>query len=204
MKSKVLFIFTFCLLGSTIVSCIYGTCDPVPPHFEIKGLESYNMRFNNSGTNPWVTLQEDESVSWNNFFVRFEFEVNYIANKSLSFGGTLMALSCGEPGEAGDKIGVDTVIVRTVCDYNENYQAGSNINEIILTNRWVFFTDYFDEFIPLTDYLSNNSDGVRDNMFELKLTEPPTINTQFSFAVTYKLNNGEVFTHTIQTINLTK
>ena len=205
MKRKILSVVILCLFESVIVSCIYGTCDPVPPHFEIKGITSYNLRYTNSGkSNPWETIEENESIVWTNFFTRFGFEVNYIASKHLNFGGALVALSCEEAGGAGDKIGVDTVIVRTLFDYNENYPTGSVINDIVLINRWTFFYDGFDKFLPLEDYLIENSEGVRYDTFELKLTEAPSTSRTFSFDVTYKLNNGEEFQHKTTPVNLMK
>lgn len=204
MKSKTIVIFTFCLIGSTVVSCINGTCDPVPPHFEIKGIESFNMRYTNSGLNPWETLAENESIIWSNYFTRFGFEMNFIAELPWNFGGAVLATSCDEPGGAGDKIGVDTVIVRTAFDYNENYMAGSVINEIILTNTWTFRTEDFDKFLPLEAYISENSEGVRSQTFELKLTEEPSTTRNFAFDISYKLNNGEEFRHQTATVLLTK
>ncbi|TRX61858.1 hypothetical protein FNH22_03525 [Fulvivirga sp. M361] len=204
MKSKAFFLCTFCLIGSSIVSCLHETCDPAPPHFEIKGITSSNRRFTNSVRGPSVTFEDNLPVNWSSFLTRFEFEVNYIAKARTGLNGTLMALSCLGPGEAGDKIGVDTVIVRTTNDYNKDYLKGAVINDIILANDWIFHTDDFDQFIPLADYIMNNSEGVLWHTFELKLTEPPARDTEFSFELTYKLNNGDEFTHTTRSVNLTE
>lgn len=201
MKSKFLLLLVFFIVGSTVMTC--GTCDPVPLHFEILGIESYNLRFTNAESRPSEFIEENESVIWSKFFVRFEFTANYIALSRDRFGGALLATSCSEPGESGDKIGVDTIVVRTVYDYNDDYPAGAVINNIVLINDWTFWNTDFDEFLQLDDYIIENSQGVRRNSFELKLTEKPATNRTFSFDITYRLNNGDVFKHLTEDANLT-
>lgn len=206
MNSKILFTFVFCLLGSTIISCINGSCDPVPSNFKINGIESVNLKYVSGGTYSysWETLNDTQAVSWDKFFVRFGFQVSYISAVAGDFGGTLMATSCEQAGDDGDKIGVDTVIIKTVNDYNEKYQAGSVLNDIVLTHDMSSATVDFDTFMSLQEYLIVNAAGVRFDSFELRLTEAPTNNNSFSVDVTYILNNGEVFQHRTAPVNLKK
>lgn len=188
------------------MSCIYGGCEPVPSNFKINGLESVNLKFVSGGTYSysWESLNDTQAVSWDKFFVRFGFQVSYISAISGDFSGTLMATSCGQAGEDGDKIGVDTVIIKTVNDYNEKYQAGSVLNDIVLTHDMSSATVDFDTFVSLQEYLLVNAAGVRFDSFELRLTEAPTNNNSFSVDVTYILNNGEVFQHRTAPVNLKK
>jgi hypothetical protein len=160
------------------------------------------MRFTNSGSNPWKALEKNESVIWHEFFIRFGFNTNYIAQSDFESNGSLIALSCDPAGHAGDKIGVDTVLIQTIYDYNENFSAGDIINSIILTNGWTFNVDDFNEFESIQGYLVKNIEGVRDEYFEVKLNEAPTADSEFSVLLTYKLNNGEEFTHTTETVKL--
>ncbi|WP_421897415.1 hypothetical protein [Marinoscillum sp.] len=202
MKSKFIFVFIFCLFGSTIFSCIYGTCDPVPLHFEITGVESENWEYVNLDSNPFESLELGDSTHWNTFMTQFIFQANYTALSTRDFGASLLATSCSQPGEAGDIIGVDTVVVRTVFDYNENYVSGAVINDIILAKGRFRVSDTFDDFLPLENYLSENSEGVTAITFQLILAESPTTNTPFAFDLTFVLNNGEVFQHRSPLINL--
>lgn len=197
-----LLLIFFLLINSSIISCFHGSCDPAPPHFEITGLEGYNMRFTNTGLNPWEPIEKNDTIDWENFFIRFGFHVNYIAESHFEPNGSLMALSCDPAGYAGDKIGVDTLIIRTVYDYNNNFSAGDIINPIILTNDWTFRVDDFTEFDSIQEYLINNAEGVRDDIFEIKLNEAPISSSQFAIQLTYKLNNGEEFDRTTETITL--
>ena len=202
MRSKIISIFIFCLFGSTILSCIYGTRDPVPLHFEITGVESKNWGYLNPDSSWFELSGVDDSVHWNNLMTQFIFQANYMALSKQDFGGGLMATSCSKPGEAGDIIGVDSVIVRTVFDYNENYVSGSVINDMILAKGRFRVSDTFDDFLPLEDYISENSEGVRVITFQLILTERPMTNTPFAFDLTFVLNNGNVFEHRSPSIQL--
>jgi hypothetical protein len=102
---KTSFLITCFIFGFCIISCVeddpYGDCGYIPPHFEILGIESFNRRLTDTYTNPWEAIDENESISWDNFFVRFGFEMNYIASNS-SFGSSLMALTCVQYGFSCD------------------------------------------------------------------------------------------------------
>lgn len=202
MKSKVISVFIFCLVGSTILSCIYGTCDPVPLHFEITGIESENWGYLSPDSSRFELLEGRDSVHWSNLMTQFIFQANYMALSRQDFGGSLMATSCSKPGEAGDIIGVDTVVVRTVLDYNENHVSGSVVNDIVLAKGRFRSSDTFADFLPLENYLSENAEGVRVITFQLILTESPTTNTPFAFDLTFVMNNGDVFQHRSPAIDL--
>lgn len=201
MRLSTVLIFVL-MIGSTVVSCFQGTCDPVPPFFQITGLNSFNLRFTNAGINPWEALAKDSAIDWKNFFVRFYFDKNYIGQLDIEPNGSLNALSCDPPGSAGDKIGVDTIFLVTLYDYNDEFLAGDTINPIILTNAWTYFVDDFDKFKPLNDYLLRNAVGVRQDQFEIKLNEAPITGKRFSMRVSYVLNNGEVFHDTTDPVTL--
>ncbi len=115
-----------------------------------------------------------------------------------------MALTCAPPGMAGDTVGVDTIIVRTKYDFNSKYPTGSVINDIVLINDWTLYPNDFDDFVTLSEYLAENSEGVKEETFELKLTEEPESDAPFSFDVTYILNNGEKFTNQSEEVDLLK
>ncbi|MEQ8807709.1 MAG: hypothetical protein RIG68_08830 [Imperialibacter sp.] len=196
----------FFMMGASIVSCLNrnGSCDPVPPHFRINDIGSTNMMLINSQPNPWRRIAENEKAPWAGFFIRFNFEVEYIAATSSNYGQSAMALSCIEQGYAGDKVGVDNVIVQTIYDYNDNYVAGDTINEIVLTNDWTYFYDDFEKFLPLSNYIADNRKGVLFEVFELKLSEAPAESDSFSLQLSFVLNNGEAFQHTTNPLVLTK
>ncbi|WP_339793258.1 hypothetical protein [uncultured Imperialibacter sp.] len=196
----------FFMLGACIVSCLTrdGSCESGPPHFRIKGIESTNMRLTTSEPNPWRKIIGNEQVLWDSFFISFNFQADYIAAIVSDYGQSLMALECAEQGYAGDKIGVDTIFVRTMYDYNDTYAAGDTINQIVLIKDWIFFYDDFEKFVPLSNYIVDNHNGVIDQQFQFKLSEAPGKGDSFSIQLSFILNNGEVFQHTTNPLVLTK
>lgn len=160
------------------------------------------MRSTNSGKNPWEIIEGHETIQWDRFFVRFGFQVDYIAQHQNPSAGGLLAKDCNERGYAGDKIGVDTIIVKTVDDYNENYLSGDTINNILLINPRTYSVEDFEKYTSLSNYIHENRDGIRSRSLELMLFEPPSSDVSFSFELIYKLNNGEQFVHTTESVFL--
>lgn len=163
MKSKIYIIFVFCSLGSSVISCFYPCPEPDSPYFRINDITSYNMRFTNSGTNPWEFVEDHSTIQWEKFFIRFGLKVDYISHHQHTPTGTLLAKDCNELGYAGDKIGVDTIIVKTMNDYNESYLSGDTINDIILTSGSTRFVEDFAKFTPLSSYINEYKDGIRSS-----------------------------------------
>lgn len=192
------------MFGTSIISCIQETCDPVPEYFEITDLVSTNLKYTGSSSDAWDYIEDNqpEPVVWDKYFVRFDFEVDYVAAASSDFGNSLMALSCIEPGHMGDKIGVKSIVIRTVNDYNENYPAGSEINPIAGIKYWSNNTGEMNSFFSIDSYITEFAEGVTQRFFELKLTEAPASSNSFAFDIVYTLNNGEAFTHRTNAVNL--
>jgi len=195
MTQKSILVFVFCFLGSSFGSCFWP-CDPVPEHFEITGIESEFLTYHYSSKYQWQTADVSEKVRWNEYFIRLLFDVEYIAQSNSSFGGSAFALSCRERGSGGDLVGVDTLYVRTIDDYNANFKAGSFMNTILLAS-----TDYFrdlydlDSFLPLSNYLVENNNGIREEFLNLKFDEVPDKEGAYSFEIIFILNNGLEFRH---------
>lgn len=196
MKMRTFFLIILFTLGSSLISCFYDdTCDPVQPHFKILGIELTNMRYTGrSDEFPWKVMNETVPIEWENHFIRIGFEVEYIANHQAATGSSLMALSCVPAGYRGDKVGVDSISVTTLFDINENYPAGSIINEITEINIRTSEPEDFEEFVPISSYIDENEEGVLFNGFELKINEAPFDDVRFAVEVIYTLNNGEKFT----------
>jgi len=202
MKNKIIIAVLVFFLGSTAASCIWGSCDPVPPFFKIQGMESFNMKYNNSETNTFETIIDNEPVSWENFMIRYEFDVTYLAQNITNYGSELYALSCNDPGYMGDTIGIDTFYVKTMTYYNEMYSSGDTINEIILANIWSYNKDDFNNFKTISEYINENKEGIIADEFDIKLTQAPLLQDTFTFQLIYILNNGDVISQTSQPVVL--
>ncbi len=201
-----LFLFFCCFFGATLLSCFdeFGNCNPVPEYFTIEGIESFNKRFTNSGFNPWEPIAENRAIRWDEFFIRFEFEKSYTASFNHGFGSELLALDCPPAGYKGSKIGIDALFVRTVYDYDSIYHAGDTINDITLMNNWTFRTSDFNKFYSISEYISENAAGVREDVFEVKLTNPPLNDGLFALEIIYTLQDGASFFHATENIRLIK
>jgi hypothetical protein len=136
--------------------------------------------------------------------MRIGFEKTYLSDNKNIIGQNLYALSCDENGFAGSKVGVDTVYLISQQDYNSQYLKGDTINKIVLTNYWTYYEKDFDNFFPLTQYIQENKEKIKRDVFEIKFIEPPLNNGDFDFKLILILKNGEMFEKTSDKVTLTK
>ena len=191
------------IIGPT--SCfVFENCPEVLPYFNIHGLFIYNAEFTRQGLNPWRIIEANGQVKYDNYFMRIGFEKTYFSQIKNEGGQSLFALSCEENGHAGSKIGVDTIYLITLQDYNGKYQKNDTLNRILLTNYWTYYPKDFDNFFPLTKYIQENEDNIQRDEFEIKITEPPLNSGDFDFKLILILKNGERFERVSDKIELTK
>ena len=191
------------IIGPT--SCfVFENCPKVLPYFNIHGLFIYNAEFTRQGLNPWRIIDANGQVKYDNYFMRIGFEKTYFSQIKNEGGQSLFALSCEENGHAGSKIGVDTIYLITLQDYNGKYQKNDTLNRILLTNYWTYYPKDFDNFFPLTKYIRENEDNIQRDEFEIKIAEPPFNSGDFDFKLILILKNGERFERVSDKIKLTK
>ncbi|MFT2011504.1 hypothetical protein ACMA1I_22730 [Pontibacter sp. 13R65] len=185
------------------VSCVFfEACPDIKPYFSIHGLRIYNLRYTGQGPNPWEAVGESEPVEWDDFFMRVGFEKSYHAGVESSGGSRLYALTCDQSGSSGARVGVDTLYLVTLTDYNDNYVQGDTLNSILLTNDWTSYPDDFSTFRPLELYMEENRISIQQDAFELKLTEPPSTAGVYRFKLVYALNNGDFFEAASKSVKL--
>jgi hypothetical protein len=183
----------------------FEDCPKASPYFDIQGLRTSNLTFTGQGTNPWRLVKNNESIKYDSFFMRVGFEKTYYSNLSSPSGQYLYATSCEENGYLGSQIGVDTIYLVTLQDYNTQYSQNDTLNNIILTNYWTFIEDDFNNFFPLKNYIQENKDGIMKDVFEIKIEEPPTdTSNDYSFKLIFILQNGDKFEKVTDKITLTK
>ena len=193
------------IIGPTACFFFDDDCPKASPYFEIQGLSTYNLTFTGPGTNPWRLVENNESIKYDSFFMRIGFEKSYYSNLNSRSGQYLYATSCEESGYLGSQIGVDTIYLVTLQDYNTQYSQNDTLNNIILTNYWTFVDDDFNNFFPLKNYIEENKDGIMRDVFEIKIGEPPTdTSNDYSFKLIFILQNGDKFEKTTDNITLTK
>lgn len=185
------------------LSCLPETCEKVPPYFAIHGLNINNVVFDDAGTTQARIPDEQESISWSRFFIHIGFEKSYHAKIETPGGQNLYALSCLEPGHGGSKIGVDTIYIITLHDYNARYRLNDTLNSIVLANYWTTSVGHLDNFFPLSRYTEENEQRIAHDGLDIRLAEPPgTSSAVHEFKVVFRLVNGETFEETSRSIRL--
>ncbi|WP_200975532.1 hypothetical protein [Echinicola sp. 20G] len=208
MKLRILLLFTVFTFGGVFLACQQvdndmWECPDILPYFSIKSIESINLQPSQSNNNNLEEIEEGEVVLWERFFIRFAFEADYLAQKATtSPNGSLFALSCAPNGWKGDKIGLDTLYVRTLSDFNENFVAGDTINDLILTNYYTNTAQGLMDFTPLVNYIEENHESVKYQVFDMKLSKGPTEEADYAFDLIYVLNDGQFFTHRTDPVHL--
>lgn len=176
--------------------CQWGceTCDE-PDKFEILSVDSDNYSANG-------VMRSNESVKWDEFSIYFEFEVEYYSSQEVDFGSSLMATTCDGPGSKGDVIGLKSIELTALRDYNEDHLENQLVNDIIeLANRCSYgFVD--DQFYSMDSFLDINATSTRCTAFEVRLTQPPAEDGTYGFRLKLERNNGVVFEHTVQAIRI--
>ena len=203
--SKILLLFLF-MIGGPLLSCeeeeFGGSCPDVLPHFKILDLESSHIKLIETNAVSENHGNEPADTRWNEFTLQFKFQVEYIARIRKSNGSSLYALSCIGPGYEGGKIGVESIQIKTLGDYNSSYPKNAIINPIISANTWIYNDDGSAIFNDLNTFITDNKDGIRYEVFEIKLNEAPAESTSFSIELELKMNDGEIFSYTTHPISI--
>ncbi|MGK7392275.1 MAG: hypothetical protein ACNS60_18120 [Candidatus Cyclobacteriaceae bacterium M2_1C_046] len=192
MSLKVVLITILVIFILPIISCINHCDNTTTPYFKIIDIVTYHTQYTGNDSEPWASVTENESVFWDQYYLRAAFEVDYHAYIKNSAGANLYAESCIGPGEGGSKTGIDTLYVVTLRDYNESYLANDTINDIILVNNTYYFSTVDPQ--PLSKYISDNKEGISLDYFEVKLKEESAKATgEYQFKLIYILEDQVQF-----------
>lgn len=186
---KIIFLVFALAIGP--VAC--EICSDYPEYFDIEGVNISNAKFTGEGTNPWEIINNsNEPILWNNFFMRVGYdEAYYFAYNNSGFN---LLADCLSKGYLGSEVGVDTLYLVSLFDYNDNYLALDTLNDMLLVNNWTYNADDYEEFFSLSDYIEQNRSNIpAPGVFELKLSEAPSSDVgQYQFKLIYILNDGEI------------
>ena len=199
MCKKILFVLIIFFSSSVLASCFFFEDCKVPRYFQINGLDSYIMRLtneDNEDNNPWEVLPANESIDWDEFFIRFYFDVSYLSKSNVTQGGPFLLADCYEPGDFGAKTGIDTLYFITLSDYNQNFSEGDTLNQILLLHDWVYSPNDFNNFQSPAEFIRRNDKVILEENFEVILSEPPAANGNYIFQMLYILDDGTAFIET--------
>ena len=184
--------WTFIVIVLILGPSACENCPDTPKYFSIVGLNIFNGKYTSQESSPWREISFNEPVSWNEFSMRVGFEKTYYSQKETSAGASLYA-DCDNKGYLGSKIGVDTLYLVTLSEYNDGFHQNDTLNSIVLTNG-----------ASITSYIDLNRTHIKNDGFELKLTEPPSNNTgDYRFKLIFLLNDGEIFIEESNKVQLT-
>lgn len=196
MFKRLLTILTVVLIMIGPTSCLlFEQCGGTLPFFKIEGLEISNLQ--NVGNQPTL-VTTNSPVLWNNFYMSMDFQKTFHAYSRNSSGSNLFALDCVQDGYMGSEVGLDTIFVVTLNNYNNDFVANDTINNILET------PNYISGLSPLSEYVQENKEGIRYGGLSLTLNQPPSVNlSTHQFKIIFILKNGEVFEQTNEPVLLT-
>jgi hypothetical protein len=183
----------------------FEDCPDVHPYFSIQGLTISNVTFTEQPNNRLTLVEDNDTIQWDNFFMAIDFEKTFYSEFKTSGGQNLYALSCSEDGDAGTKVGADTVYVVTMQHYNEQYHQLDTLNNMVLTNYRTIIKDDFNDYFSMATYIAESKDFVRRDGFQVRFTDPPSEDVNANrFKLIFILKNGERFEAISDDIQLSK
>jgi len=173
-------------------------------YYSINGLKIYNFKYTGLDPIPIKTIEDGESSAWDKFFVQVGFEETYYTENRKSGGYTLFA-DCWGKGSLGSKIGLDTLYLITLKDYNDEYLQNDTLNSIILANDLTNGIGKFNNFYSLTKFVQENKASIPNHEFVLKINEPPSKDIgEYQFKLILILNGGKTFENESRIVKLIK
>lgn len=142
------------------------------------------------GNNSWEEVN-DQVIPWNDYAMRVNFKTTFhAARDNEGTGARLLATSCDPDGQKGSTIGVDTLYLISMRDYNDIFHKNDTINPIVEigTDSYGYFS-----FLSLSEYVMYNREGIKNMQFDIKLNQPPGEDGTYQFKIVYALEDGQVF-----------
>lgn len=175
---------------------LFQSCPEALPYFQIAGMDLNHYRFNDDPYGDLIV--PNAKIPWQEYGLRADFKTSYYGSNESPGGSVLYALSCVEDGYQGTEVGVDTLYIVALEDYNTEYLRNDTLNNIIQVN------DYFSgpTFYSLDEYLIDNRESIMLESLTIKLTEGPTEDTALDFELIYVLSSGEEFKQRSSVVNL--
>lgn len=196
-KISTLIVLVSLLIFGPSACTLFQSCPEVSPYFQIEGLEL--SHFKTEGSFIDQPVDPGSAITWSDYLLNVDFKAFYFA-QLRSGGANLYALSCLDPGYMGTQVGVDTLYLVTLQDYNEEYAANDTLNYILEVNDWQDDLEFHD----LSKYLNDNKEMINAQYFSIKLTEGPSEDRELQFELVYVLTSGEEFKQKSSAVNITK
>lgn len=189
------FFLTVLIIGPSACG-LFQSCPEALPYFQIAGFDLNHYRFNDDPYGDLIV--PNAKIPWEEYGLRADFKTTYYGSNETPGGAVLYALSCVEDGYQGTEVGVDTIYVVALDDYNNEFLRNDTLNRIIEVN------DYFagPTFYSLAEYLNDNRESIMLESLTIKFTEGPSEDRGLGFELIYVLTSGEQFKQQSSIVNL--
>src|SRR6187399_336013 len=104
--------------------------DDIPSYFTITGLDITNLKIIYGTPDQNVSVAENESVYVGDYLLRTRYVATYYGLGESTAGSSLLA-DCYQRGYLGSKVGIESIDVITLSDFNDDYHENDTINNII-------------------------------------------------------------------------
>lgn len=191
-------------VGITLILVIGFTMPSCEPKDSCHGVVFRNyFEVENIEVKSFTDYSENESIALNDSVtfeeidvIHVDYIVNYIASnqpkRDWSFSLMPSALACSFiPGSSGSKTERLTKFsIITLNDFDDDHPANSNINELF--DYEGYYWDTLDDSIPLTQFISEQTENLKEEDMFLKLKKAPEINKEFRLKVVMELSTGAI------------
>lgn len=183
------------ILTITLFTGLFG-CGTCPEYkgfyFDINGIEIINMERRTS--NGRFRADPESTLSFENHSFALLYKATYYSHKeanNINLLSSAMATSCKNNGEGGSKEYIDTIIVTTNYDIDDQHKKGDIINDIVRYEGKI-----------LDSFLASDSIEIPNQNVFLELTKKPELDNSLSVDILVKLLNGEEYRATSERVFL--
>jgi hypothetical protein len=179
MKKKILALF-FCLNLTCLINCFEHCKDY--EFFDYEGIKAVVQ-------NPYV--MENDSLSFGTSYINIEYLSDVKFN--FNFGNKLYATVDCDKGYGGEKYPLNRITITSDSDFNTDFPANSELNEIISVNGTNSNGDYV--IGKVIDFEASNV-----NLSNMYLSMRPNNNESHKITIEIEKSNGEVLSSTTEEI----
>lgn len=188
-------IFILFYLISVIYSCTKKETESFQQgYLNVHDIDLENYQFIGSDLDERIILKEGDTTEWDNYLLHLNFlSTTYYSSQQNSYSGDLYALS--PPPICCDPVGLDTLYIVSLNNYNSIYLSGDTLNDIISIHQR--YAESKSDLIPISvhDYISINQEQLFSlEEIDILINDPPSDSISIQkFKVIFKMNDNRVF-----------
>jgi hypothetical protein len=138
------------------------------------------------------SVREGDSLHLDQYYLDGYLNAEYYSQNTgsgFSFMPRAYATDCVNPGYDGSEEQVKNISLISMGYYSKTIQPGDTMKNAFLINDK-----------PASEYISKNSQKIKDQYFTISLTKGPDSTNYQAFKVVYQLTNGETYEYFTPTV----